>query len=172
MLEAAIQHRRGLCVSLKNAEGLVRRELLDGAIQVAIETSEYIDAVGSALMRVVGETEAIVKFSARKADAGQCRDEEHGAEPDALGIDGHRPVRQELVARRPDAEGSMLDDEKPRLPVKLALYIHDPTVPQPRATLDVQLSSEPRAHVGDDVPLASPERLGAPPRPPPPPGFI
>src|SRR5262249_57238021 len=80
---------------------------------------------------------------------------------DALGIDGHGPVRHEFIAGRPDAEGCILDDEEPPLAVDFALDTPGLAVPQSRAALDIELPSEPRAHLGDHVSVARPERLGS-----------
>src|SRR5262249_55463557 len=91
----------------------------------------------------------------------QSRDEQHRAERDALRIDGHRPVRDELVAGRPDAEWGLLDDEEARLAVHPAFDTHDPAIPQSRTALDVELPSEPHAHLGDHVPVAGAEGLGS-----------
>ncbi len=102
-----------------------------------------------------------VKLSAWKPDADQCRDEEYRAKRDALRVDGYRPPRHELVARRPDSERGILDKEKTGLPGKRALDSDDSTVPQPPAALHIQLSPEPRPHVCDHVPLASSKRLGS-----------
>src|SRR5215467_13249324 len=159
IFEAAIQYRGGLGVRLIDAQRRLRHEPLDRMLQLAIEPGKDPDAVGRAPVRVVSEAEAVVKLAARKPDAHQCRDEENRSERNALGIDGHRPIRHELVTRRPDAKRGMLDDEKAGLAVKRALDIDDPAVPQPRAALAVELPPELRAHLRDHRSLAGPQRL-------------
>src|SRR5262249_59425779 len=103
-LEAAIQHHGGLRISLIDAQGLVRGEPLEGPVAVPVEADEYPDAVCGVLVRVVSEAEAVMELAARKPHPDQCRDEQYCAERDALGVHGHRPVRDELVAGCPDAE--------------------------------------------------------------------